>query len=870
MKFTHTTLLSFLAIALIGYIFPAWCDTPPATTTPKPTADLFILRINCGANKVYQDPRGNTWEADRPYEKGKWGAQGGEVVDRGDAVKIIGTDMAPLYRTERNGAAGYRVTCSNGKYQVSLHFAETDAANDAPGKRVFAISIQDKEVLPSLDVEKEAGKPYTAVVKSFAADVTGGELTITLKPNISNTQINGIEVIQVAGDDTEYLYTGDFQTTEIHKINTADGNYECFIKNGQGKNGTGGGCEFDSHGNLFSIHGGTVVKITPDKQVTVVVTGLGNGFDMTVDSNDNLILGDYTYLDGKPYGKLFKVEAKNLVPDKLPIKIAYEKDAAGKPNYNKYTVTPEGSITELDGSYPPYGLTYDNDGNVYSQRLCGPFFKYDASGKKTQMCEQALTYWQRIALMDANGDFYVFGQDIVKMTPDGRAIARMAPGHGFSHAVGIVIDSKGNMFQPDPHRDGKLGLLWKYTPDGQRSLVRDHMGIAPFWIAIWPRAKFPAIYSPTLFNEDEAKEQRSIMRVYLEPSHVPTPEYLASCKGKGAYPYTGDETPEQLKAISAKNQATYDKIVAALPDKLSVPVATKRKILVISYRTGLWYHAPGSAGYLILLREAAKKYGAFDITEVYKPDDIDAKMLAGFDVVVFDNIQSPYRQGEFGPQFALGATHPELRAEINKRRNEEWTIFDPLYNKLLPDYVKNGGNLVAVHASLLLPGMMWGDLDKTEFASLLGGVVDDYVHPWKDGKLSGPGSYCPIPLKILEPNNPLTFAFRDAPDAKLITELFSIWLPKASMNDSRAIISNDYGKMPGISYSIKSGARCKEFAPAITWIKNYGKGRVFSSVLGHDEEIFSVPCVARMYLDGLLYATGDLTVPDAPATAAGK
>ena len=31
---------------------------------------------------------------------------------------------------------------------------------------------------------------------------------------------------------------------------------------------------------------------------------------------------------------------------------------------------------------------------------------------------------------------------------------------------------------------------------------------------------------------------------------------------------------------------------------------------------------------------------------------------------------------------------------------------------------------------------------------------------------------------------------------------------------------------------------------------------------------FAVPCIARAYLDGLLYATGDLKVPDAPATAA--
>jgi len=371
-------------------------------------------------------------------------------------------------------------------------------------------------------------------------------------------------------------------------------------------------------------------------------------------------------------------------------------------------------------------------------------------------------------------------------------------------------------------------------------------------------------YSPLVWDEDEAKEMRSVLRPYLEPAHIPSPEYLASCKGENAL-YSGNETPEQLKAMSAKYQATYDKIVAALPEKLSVPVTQKRKILVLAYRTGLWYHGPGAAGYLILLREASKKYGAFELTEVYKPDGIDAKMLAGFDVVVLDSIH-PWRQGKYGPQFGLVAKHPELQAETSKRRGEELAVASSLYNELLPAYVKNGGSLITIHATLLTPGMMTGM--ESEFASLLGGAVDDHVHPWKDGKLAGPGSYSPIPIKILEPNNPLTFAFRDAPEAKLSTELYSIWLPKASMDSSRTLIRYDTDKRPDVTFSPKSMERCKEFASSIIWIKNCGKGRVYTTTLGHDEEIFSVPCVARAMLDGLQYAAGDLKVPDAPATAA--
>ena len=373
-------------------------------------------------------------------------------------------------------------------------------------------------------------------------------------------------------------------------------------------------------------------------------------------------------------------------------------------------------------------------------------------------------------------------------------------------------------------------------------------------------------YSPTFCNEDEVKEQRSFMRPFLEPSYIPSAERLASYVGANMGRYTGKETPEQLKAMSATCQTNYDKIVAALPEKLSVPVARKRKILVLCYRSGMDYHVPGQAGYLILLREAAKKYGTFELTEAYKPDGIDAKMLAGFDVVVVNSHQQLGRRGRYGLEWGLIKEHPEMKEEMAKRQEEEMKVFKPLYEELLPAFVKNGGGLVGIHATALLEA---GRDDKgSEFTTMLGGVDDGWCHPHFNGKLASTGQYCPIPIKILEPNNPLTFAFRDAPKALLNSELFSLWLPKSSMNETRAIVRCDYEKIPGLTYNDKSEERCKDFASAIIWIKSYGKGRVYFNVLGHDEEIIGVPCVARAMLDGLLYATGDLKVPDALATAA--
>jgi len=372
-------------------------------------------------------------------------------------------------------------------------------------------------------------------------------------------------------------------------------------------------------------------------------------------------------------------------------------------------------------------------------------------------------------------------------------------------------------------------------------------------------------YAATMYDEDEAKEERSFLRMYLEPSHIPSPEYLESYKD-GGWPYKGNETPEQLKAMSAKNQAVYDKIVAALPEKLSVPVAKKRKILVLTYRTGLWYHTAGAAGGLILLREAAKKYGAFELTERYKLEGIDAKMLSEFDAVVMNNGHHSFRQGKYGFEWPGHPRAGEWWEQAQKRTAGDQKAYDTFYNELLPAYVKNGGGLFGLHGALL---RNTGTLEKpNEYGVMFGGQIDGYVHPWVNGKIAGGGTYRPVLVKILEPNNPITFAFRDAPNAAHNSELFSYFLPTASMDSSRTLVRYAYEDRPDVTYYPKSVERCKDFASSIIWIKSYGKGRVFYNALGHDEEIFTDPCVARANLDGLLYVTGDLKVPDAPATAA--
>jgi len=52
---------------------------------------------------------------------------------------------------------------------------------------------------------------------------------------------------------------------------------------------------------------------------------------------------------------------------------------------------------------------------------------------------------------------------------------------------------------------------------------------------------------------------------------------------------------------------------------------------------------------------------------------------------------------------------------------------------------------------------------------------------------------------------------------------------------------------------------------AMTWVKSYGKGRVFYCALGHEHELFWNPIVLQHYLDGIQFVLGDLKADATPS-----
>lgn len=284
-----------------------------------------------------------------------------------------------------------------------------------------------------------------------------------------------------------------------------------------------------------------------------------------------------------------------------------------------------------------------------------------------------------------------------------------------------------------------------------------------------------------------------------------------------------------------KNSQTAAAIAAAMPDKLSAVPKHKKRIFVLT--SGPYLHVDAAAGLLILLREAARKYNAFELTECYDSNEVHADTLKPYDAIIINNSQA---RGKF----------------------TEYVV----------SYVEAGGGFLGNHGT----GHAGDGIGK-----LLGTIT--YGLPKK-----GPG-WLAFPLKIVEPDNPLMAAFRtegtpihftfkytdESGQKQSVTkdvqmphehggELNVPIMDPAALADKvnpiRILMEVDLDNPAKELWALK---QTSTLCPLI-WIRRYGKGRVFYSEFDHVITGFTIPAINHNILDGLQYVLGDLTVDDLP------
>jgi len=258
------------------------------------------------------------------------------------------------------------------------------------------------------------------------------------------------------------------------------------------------------------------------------------------------------------------------------------------------------------------------------------------------------------------------------------------------------------------------------------------------------------------------------------------------------------------------------KIESAVPQRASVEPVQPRTILVFSKTAG-YQHGSIPHG-IVAFEILGRKTGAFDTVvsediSMFEPDN-----LAQFDAVVFLNTT--------GALF----DDPELKASFM-------------------GFVKNGKGVIGIHAATDC------FYDWPEFGTMMGGYFDG--HPG--------GANTTVTLKIDDPGHAVNRVFSDGEPFTITDEIYQIKEPYSREN-LRVLTSIDVGRTD----MNKSGIKRSDNDYAVSWVRSYGKGRVFYCSLGHRNDIFWNPTVLQHYLDGIQFAMGDLSADTTPSAFVGQ
>jgi type 1 glutamine amidotransferase len=236
----------------------------------------------------------------------------------------------------------------------------------------------------------------------------------------------------------------------------------------------------------------------------------------------------------------------------------------------------------------------------------------------------------------------------------------------------------------------------------------------------------------------------------------------------------------------------------------------------------------------------------------------DLNMYAGHESIPYGNLMLE----RLGTQ--TGAYEAIFSNDLDNLKGDKIRQFDALFlnnvvGMVFPDpevregllrYVREGGGLGGLH------GTSYAALDWPEFAEMLGAG-------------SGPHRVETQTLKIDDPKSPLTAPFAGAGFEH--RDEFYHFLPGGpySREKLHVLLSIDVAKSD-LAWSEKPD--CIECARpdrdyAVSWIKSYGKGRVFFTPLGHTPALFTSAPLVRHVLAGVQFILGDLEADTTPSAS---
>jgi beta-galactosidase len=109
-------------------------------------------------------------------------------------VDVAATD-ARLYDSYREGEFTYRVPVPDGRYKMTLRFAEPSAA--AMGERVFDVKVNGKSLLQRFDIFATAGGKLKGVERSVEVKARNGALVVDFRPVKGQALVSALSIVPV-------------------------------------------------------------------------------------------------------------------------------------------------------------------------------------------------------------------------------------------------------------------------------------------------------------------------------------------------------------------------------------------------------------------------------------------------------------------------------------------------------------------------------------------------------------------------------------------------------------------------------------------------------------------------------------------------
>ena len=299
------------------------------------------------------------------------------------------------------------------------------------------------------------------------------------------------------------------------------------------------------------------------------------------------------------------------------------------------------------------------------------------------------------------------------------------------------------------------------------------------------------------------------------------------------------DKPASQTQMDEMKMPTADEIIKiqeAVPPTATVQALKARKLLVFSLAWG-YKHNAVSWG-IEAIKTMADKSGVF---EAVISDDIsmfEKTNLQGFDAVVFNNTNE---------EIFL----PENFKDLSPDEQKQAESTDSRLKENFVNFLQSGKGLAVIHAGLAC-FREW-----PEYGEIIGARFDN--HPWNSGST--------ISVKVDDPAHPLNKAFTN-PRFLVTDEIYQV-TGDYSRENLRVLLSIDAENTDISSEKVHR----KDGDLALSWIKNYGKGRVFYFAFGHDHPVYWQPMLMQHLQDGLQFVLGDLpcdTTPSAAITSSGR